>query len=192
MIAPRTTWDLQVRPTRPSGRYAWLEDLHSAHGPRLRHMLRRMLGNEEEALDVYQDCMYHLARRCEHTSLHSAEAYAYRTAANLATETLRRRKRYGDHWTRIVTDQRVRRRLHDTTSQDNAADDRQGALTRLRRAVRALPRHLRDVVVLRDLGELPYRQVARILGIRPTTARVYRRQAVIRLGDVFDATGPTS
>ena len=41
-----------------------------------------------------------------------------------------------------------------------------------------LPEHLRDVVILHDLAELPYQQVAKILGIATATARVYRRRAI--------------
>jgi len=41
-----------------------------------------------------------------------------------------------------------------------------------------LPEHLRDVIMLRDLAELSYKQVGRILGITPATARVYRCKAV--------------
>jgi RNA polymerase sigma-70 factor (ECF subfamily) len=48
----------------------------------------------------------------------------------------------------------------------------------LRRHIAELPDHLRSVVTLRDLGELPYREVARIMGISAGTARVYRCKAV--------------
>ena len=51
----------------------------------------------------------------------------------------------------------------------------------LRAYVAQLPKHLQDVVALRDLAELPYSQVARVLGITPGTARVYRCKAVTLL-----------
>lgn len=188
MIAPRTTWNLEVRQA-PGGRQAWLEELHVAHGLGLRLMLRRMLGNDDDALDAYQDCMYHLARRSEQTVLQSVQAYAYRTAANLATEIIRRRGRHAAHWRRIVADQRARVRLSDQPSPDSIDHDNGQVVGRLRGALGALPRHLRDVVVLRDLAQMPYRRVASILGIRPTTARVYRRQAVLRLGDTLSRDG---
>ena len=191
MIAPRTTWNLEVRQA-PGGRQAWLEDLHVAHGPGLRLMLRRMLGNDDDALDAYQDCMYHLARRSERTPLLSVRAYAYRTAANLATEIIRRRGRHAAHWRRIMADQRARVRLSDQPSPDSIDHDNGQVVGRLRGALGSLPRHLRDVVVLRDLAQMPYRRVASILGIRPTTARVYRRQAVLRLGDVLSRDGVTA
>jgi DNA-directed RNA polymerase specialized sigma24 family protein len=121
------------------------------------------------------------------------QAYAYRTAANLATEIIRRRGCRAAHWRRIVAHQRARLGPSDQPSADNIDQDHGGVVGRLRGALRALPRHLREVVVLRDLAQMPYCRVASILGIRPTTARVYRRQAVIRLGDALSrdmAAGP--
>ena len=43
---------------------------------------------------------------------------------------------------------------------------------RLRSAVSRLPEYLREVVILRDLAELPYAGVGKILGISAATARV--------------------
>jgi DNA-directed RNA polymerase specialized sigma24 family protein len=58
-------------------------------------------------------------------------------------------------------------------------------LERMRQAICELPRHLRNVVILRDLAQLPYAQVARMLGIRSGTARLYRRLAVVQLADLM-------
>jgi RNA polymerase sigma-70 factor (ECF subfamily) len=191
MIAPRGGWNLEVRADPGFGRMSWLEELHTSHGAGLRSMLRRMLGSEDEAQDVYQDCMHHLARCPRPGQLRSVPAYAYRTAANLATETIRRRGRRAAHWARIVThyDTRDCGRAAPATATDN---DRQRAVHRLRSAVRGLPQHLRDVIVLRDLSGMPYRQVARVLGIQAATARVYRRQAILRLESLLDPVGPGS
>jgi RNA polymerase sigma factor (sigma-70 family) len=48
----------------------------------------------------------------------------------------------------------------------------------LRSHIAQLPEHLRMVITLRDLGELSYAEVARIMGISTGTARVYRCKAV--------------
>jgi len=49
---------------------------------------------------------------------------------------------------------------------------------RLRQAIARLPDYLGDVIVLRDLGEMPYDDVAKTLGITQAAARVYRHKAV--------------
>jgi len=48
----------------------------------------------------------------------------------------------------------------------------------LRECIAQLPEHLRNVITLRDLAELSYSQIGRILGISAATARVYRCKAV--------------
>ena len=55
-----------------------------------------------------------------------------------------------------------------------------------REAIVQLPRHLRELVLLRDLAQMPYHRVASILGITVGTARVYRRQAVLRLAELLE------
>ncbi|HUU82394.1 MAG TPA: sigma-70 family RNA polymerase sigma factor [Phycisphaerae bacterium] len=181
MVAPWTSWRLEIREVRAASRYAWLESMAAVHGPAVRRMLRRMLGNEDDALDTYQECICQLARRSGEIPLRSAAGYAYRTAANLALETIRTRRRRAAHRDRVVASVCDRRDLRSDEPAGFAESSPNHLLVQLRQAVQALPNHLRDVVVLRDLGELPYSRVAGILGIRATTARVYRRQAIIRL-----------
>jgi RNA polymerase sigma factor (sigma-70 family) len=48
----------------------------------------------------------------------------------------------------------------------------------LRYCIAQLPEHLRNVITLRDLAELSYTQISRILGISAATAKVYRCKAV--------------
>ncbi|MGD8787087.1 MAG: sigma-70 family RNA polymerase sigma factor, partial [Phycisphaerales bacterium] len=48
----------------------------------------------------------------------------------------------------------------------------------LRFYISRLPEHLRNVVTLRDLAELSYAQIGKILGISAATARVYRCKAI--------------
>ena len=173
---------MEAAKPRPAVRHLWLDELIEMHGPAMRRMLRRMLRDDEEVNDVYQDCICRLAGRTGVAPVQDAGAYAFQTAANLAIETIRRRRRRAGHWDRVVLAARER---YDARA-DNPAGRAQvkagPRLGELRSAVAALPRHLRDVVVLRDLMGLPYGRVGEMLGIRPTTARVYRRQAIVRLG----------
>ena len=52
---------------------------------------------------------------------------------------------------------------------------------KLRTAITELPDYLKEVVVLRDLAELPYSKVGKILDISAGTARVYRHKAITLL-----------
>ncbi|MCH7812620.1 MAG: sigma-70 family RNA polymerase sigma factor [Planctomycetes bacterium] len=189
MVAPRADWKLQVPRVPSGGATNRLEVTLARHGPAIRGMLRRMLGNGDEAHDVYQDCLCHLLDRARSTVIQNFGAYARQTAANLAVETIRRRQRRLAHWDRIVT---AAHQAADPTGDDPSRTQPGDTAIRnpeLRRAVHTLPPHLRDVVVLRDLMELPYATVGRMLSIRPTTARVYRRQAIVRLGSMLGDDG---
>ncbi len=108
-------------------------------------------------------------------------AYAYRTAANIAIEILRSRKRRQEHWPTIVAD-----RLKDGMSCGHVADlPEDERFDKLRKTIAALPAHLRNVIVLRDLNRLSYQEVGRALGIDPATARFYRRHSVVRLSEML-------
>jgi len=148
-----------------------------------------MLGSDDEAQDVYHDCICHLAERTGPQTVRNSAAYACQTAANLATERLRRRQRRSAHWDRIVTHARNRSDPFADDPARRAEESAPGDGPDLHGAVHSLPVHLRDVVVLRDLLQLPYSRVGRMLGIQPTTARVYRRQALIRLGAMLQPGG---
>jgi len=142
-------------------------------------MLWRLLGREQDVMDAYQDCFCKLAAREHGRDLANARAYAYRVAANIAIEMLRVRKRRTAHWPAIVV-QRT-----DAQTGNSGEGDTEGHFERLRDAIGQLPAHLHNVVVLRDLSRMPYKEVGRTLGIDPATARVYRRHAVVKLAELL-------
>jgi len=95
-------------------------------------------------------------------------SYMFRTAANIAVSMLRREK---IHQKSIL---QMQHRSASAVPSDPCGElDAQWLQERLRQAIGSLPGYLGDVVVLRDLGEMPYSDVAKILGITQTAARVY-------------------
>lgn len=155
--------------------------LMEREGPGIIRMLWRMLGREADVMDAYQDCFCKLVTRRFAKKLRNEKAYAFRTAANIAIEILRSRKRRQDHWPRIVAD----RAKDDITSDPAENEPPQERFAALRETIAALPAHLRNVIVLRDLNRLSYEDVGKTLGIDPATARVYRRHAVVRLSEML-------
>ena len=79
-------------------------------------MLRQKLGNPDDADDVYQECLYRLAKIGSTINLRSVRAYAYRAATNLAIEVIRLRECRSAHWDAVVTDHCLRR---DATRQNH-------------------------------------------------------------------------
>jgi len=158
----------------------WIVKLMHTAGPGIVRMLWRMLANEQDVLDAYQECVCHLASIDKPSSVRKMQPYAYRVAANIAIEVIRRRHRRANHWPSVVATTVAVERSH--RSVDTGCDESVG---RLREALCKLPDHLREVIVLRDLAELPYRKVAGLLGVGVATARVYRRHAIIRLSKML-------
>lgn len=150
----------------------WVLSAMQKRGPALISMLWRILGNEQDVCDAYQQTFLQLAHYPEMKKPANMEAYLFRTASNIAI-TMIRHKQLRDKSAKIMATSAV-----ETTHPDFAGDlDAKYLQAKLRTAIAELPDYLKDVVVLRDLAEMPYGQVSRILGISASTARVYRFKA---------------
>ncbi len=158
----------------------WIVGLMRAHGQQVVCMLWRMLGREADVLDAYQGTMCRLLAAGQAALGRNPGGYFYRAAMNAAIELIRTRQRRRRQWPELI-DHQVRRDAERELSHLDQSD----TLQRMREAVFQLPPHLRDTIVLRELASLPYRQVAAVLGIRAGTARLYRRQAMLRLADLL-------
>jgi RNA polymerase sigma-70 factor (ECF subfamily) len=166
------TWDLAlVQSVDKSQR--WILSAMQADGPALVKLLWRILGNNDDVCDAYQDIFVRLANLSPEQKPRNVRAYLFRTAANVAVSTLRREKLHKESMDRL-------RRADGRAAPSDPAGELDARLmqTRLRQAIARLPDYLGDVVVLRDLGELPYCDVAKTLGITPAAARVYRHKAI--------------
>ncbi|HDS85235.1 MAG TPA: RNA polymerase sigma factor [Phycisphaerales bacterium] len=166
------TWDRSlVESVDQSQR--WILSAMQANGPALVRLLWRILGNETDVCDAYQDLFVRLANMTPDQKPKQIRAYLFRAAANLAVSMLRREKLRRESMMRLRSDQ------HDSYETDPGGDlDTRRMQQQLRNAIARLPDYLGDVVALRDLGEMPYSDVARILGITPGAARVYRHKAI--------------
>ena len=158
----------------------WVLRAMRKHGPGLVTMLWRILGNEQDVCDAYQQTFLKLAHVDRGRKPRNAVGYLYRTAANEAVTMLRRATLQ-----RRARDELVATRPVSVTVQYGADLDSRQLQRDLRRAISLLPDHLRNVILLRDLAELPYADVAKMLGITAATARVYRCKAVAWLSRIM-------
>jgi RNA polymerase sigma-70 factor, ECF subfamily len=149
----------------------WVLAAMHRHGPELVTMLWRILANEQDVCDAYQTTFVRLAHREDGQRPTHVRAYLFRTASNTAITMLRRRQVESKSLSSIEPPNGA----CETAERDF---DTRHLAENLRRYIAELPDHLRSVVTLRDLGELPYREVARVMGISAGTARVYRCKAV--------------
>lgn len=154
----------------------WILTAMQKHGSQLVTMLWRILGNEQDVCDAYQQTFLQLAHYECRQKPGNVQGYLFRTASNTAISMLRRKK-MARRSLEVIAD----RTEHVDNGDCGRELDARLLQEKLRDAVSRLPEYLRDVIVLRELAELPYAKVGDILGIREATARVYRSKAITLL-----------
>jgi len=165
----RLLWDFAL-PESAGAAQKWVLGAMQSEGPELITMLWRILGNEQDVCDAYQDTFLHLAH-CENgIRPRNIKAYLFRSASNTAISILRRRLIERKNLPDVAAAAKT-----ETTADD--LDSRRLQL-QLRYNVAKLPQYLRDVITLHDLAEFPYVRVVKILSITETSARVYRHKAI--------------
>jgi RNA polymerase sigma-70 factor (ECF subfamily) len=154
-----------------------LEVLLARHVDRVHAICRRLLGNPDDALDATQEALLAVSRaiaRFDGRALFTT--WLYRVATNAAIDELRRRAR------RPVPDDALFDVASGRPGPEAVVDrlDVDAALARI-------PEEFRAAVVLRDLCDLDYAQIAEVLEIPPGTvrSRIARGRAALahELGD---------
>ena len=172
-------WNLAAVETIDASQ-TWVLSAMSRHGSGLVTMLWRILGNEQDVCDAYQQTFLQLAHNENLRKPKNIQAYLYRSAANVALTTIRNRKMRQKSFNVMTTT------APRSESIDYAHElDAKQLQDKLRTAVTQLPEYLRNVVTLHDLGEMPYADVAKVLDISAGTARVYRARAVALLASIM-------
>ncbi len=151
----------------------WILSAMHEYGQPIVSLLWRILGNEQDVCDAYQDTFLRLAHCQNGRKPENVKAYLFKCAGNQAISILRRKKIFDRACHTLVQDA-------SAIQKTNYAGDLDAKFLQedLRCHIARLPDHLRDVIMLHDLAELSYQQVAGILGIAIATARVYRCRAI--------------
>jgi len=138
-----------------------LDTLLARHADRIHAVCRRILGDREDALDATQEAMIAVARGIGRFDGRSAfTTWLYRVTTNAALDEGRRKTR--------------RPRPVDPPAEAAAAashEDAVGARVDVDAALGALPEEFRVAVVLRDLCDLDYAEIAEVLGVPAGTVR---------------------
>jgi RNA polymerase sigma-70 factor (ECF subfamily) len=176
-------WDFAVSKSVDESQQ-WVLSAMQRHGQELVTMLWRILGNEQDVCDAYQDTFLRLAHYEGRRKPEHIKAYVFRTASNIAISMLRRKiverrlpaaiansKVGGGYFAKEAQNGNA------VNSPANELDSKYLQQT-LRCYLAQLPEHLRNVIMLRDLAELSYARIGAILSISASTARVYRCKAL--------------
>jgi RNA polymerase sigma-70 factor, ECF subfamily len=126
---------------------------------------RRVLGDPDDALDATQEAMIAIVRGIGHFDGRSAfTTWLYRVATNAALDEGRRKARRA-HPVDVESDSNAG--VSATASHEDAV----GARLDVDAALCELPEEFRVVVVLRDLCDLDYAEIAEVLDVPPGTVR---------------------
>jgi RNA polymerase sigma-70 factor (ECF subfamily) len=164
------------------GDRAALEALLERHADRIHAVCRRVVANADDALDATQEAMIAVARGITRYDARAAfTTWLYRVATNAALDELRRRKR---------RPQPVEE-LPEPALAGGRVESEVAARLDVDRALAAIPEEFRAAVVLRDLFDLDYAEIADVLGVPPGTvrSRISRGRAALaeQLGNPDDA-----
>ncbi len=151
-----------------------LSALCKALRPRLFRVAFSVLKSSDDADDVAQAALVKIVtKRFVLFGVQSVSAFATTTALNLAKNRRRDHKRRGEIVNDAAQSDLVARgaRAADAKSAFDVVDER-ATRARLHAAVAALPERQRDVVELRAIAGLEFKEVGRLLSISEANARM--------------------
>ncbi|NOY89272.1 MAG: sigma-70 family RNA polymerase sigma factor [FCB group bacterium] len=142
---------------------------------RLMNVIGRMLSSPEEAEDVIQETFIRVYQHRQSFNFqHCLSTWIYTIALNLARNELRKRKKFKffeisdmkGHESELAVEMKIPNRLPQV----------------LDKAIKELPEKYRTAFMLRDIQELPYEEVSKVLSIPLGTvkSRVNRARMMLR------------
>ena len=165
-----------------------LELLLDRHADRVHAVCRRIIAHPEDALDATQEAMIAIARGITRFDGRAAfSTWCYRIATNAALDELRRARR------RPVP---THPDAPEPVAPGTGPDDVVAARLDVDEALWHVPEEFRAAVVLRDLCDLDYAEIAEVLDIPAGTvrSRISRGRAILveRLGRGDEPGNPTA
>jgi RNA polymerase sigma-70 factor (sigma-E family) len=155
-------------------------DIHALYTAHWRYLVRLavlLVDDRASAEDVVQDAFLALHKRCG--TLRDPDAalgYLRASVVNLSRSVLRRRQVARNHL-KVAEPEATAAADHDVL----VRDEHRATLA----AVRALPRHQREVLILRYWSGLSEREIAQALGIAPGSVKSAASRALARLQRVL-------
>lgn len=176
-MAKETAKDIDYRLMKgiQKGNMVSFNEMVDRYKDRLMNVVGRMLSSKEEAEDVVQETFVRVyLHRQSFNFKHCFSTWIYTICLNLARNELRRRKKF---------------KFYDITEMEGnekefAVDPKipTGLTEQLSRSVKELPEKYRVAFLLRDVQEMPYEEVAKVLDVPLGTvkSRVNRARLMLR------------
>jgi RNA polymerase sigma-70 factor (ECF subfamily) len=147
-----------------------LDQLFRRHYDRVFAVCRRITGNEADAADASQEAMIAMVRALPRFDGRSSfGTWAYRIATNASLDELRRRRRRPMVAGRDHDDDHTHHEIADPDA--GLHIEQLGDRQLIDAALSVLPEDFRIPVVLRDVGDLDYAEIAEVLSIPVGTVK---------------------
>lgn len=153
-----------------------LETLLDRHADRIHAVCRRIIAQPDDALDATQEAMIAIARGITRFDGRAAfTTWSYRVATNAALDELRRKRR------RPLPVDPTDPTGPTPTHSEPSMEERVATRLDVDAALATLPDEFRVAVVLRDLCDLDYAEIAEVLDVPPGTvrSRISRGRAIL-------------
>ncbi len=150
-------------------------DITDRYKDRLMNVVYRMLNSQQEAEDIVQETFLRVYQHRQSFDFrHCFSTWIYTIALNLARNELRKRKRFKffDIFDMKGSETEIAVEMVMPTNLPQVLD----------RAIEGLPEKYKLAFLLRDVQELPYEEVARVMNIPLGTvkSRVNRARSILR------------
>lgn len=155
-----------------------LNELLRENYPMIRAVCWRVLNNHADAEDAAQNALLSIARRIDtFDGRSSISTWIYRIATNAALDELRRRRRRPT----AIGEDRLLHVVDSATENEFASIESADYLSA---ALNQVPEDFRIALVLRDVADLEYDEIGKILGVPVGTVRSRIARGRARLADI--------
>lgn len=163
----------------------WFAENVQPHESDLRSFLRRRFPGVQDIDDLVQEAYARLIRAHNAGGIAEPRAYLFTTARNVAFDLFRRKRLVS------IEDLAEKQRVSVVDDAPDAAATaiHDQEIKTLVEAIQALPLRCREVLTLRKLHGLPYREIANRLGISENTVNAQLALGVIRCRQYLAARG---
>ncbi|HTS44930.1 MAG TPA: sigma-70 family RNA polymerase sigma factor [Puia sp.] len=152
-------------------------------GKRLFGFIRQRVSNEADAEDILQDVWYQLSATTE--PIQQVSSWLFTVARNKITDSYRKKK--PELLVDLLPDEEaegltgLRNILFDNSTNPETEHLHNLFWETLEEALRELPKEQRDVFVMNELEEIPFKDIAEITGTSVNTLLSRKRYAVLHL-----------
>ena len=127
----------------------------------------RITSNREEAEDIVQDTLMKLwNQRDEWSAIQNIETYIMTICRNLALDAIDKKERQNISLNEMVHDQPDNSQIQDETL------IRQQQMNSIQAIIQQLPEKQRTIILLRDIEEKTYQEIANIMGLSLSDVKV--------------------